>query len=161
MCSDGGDRFPGGWRQTPLPPQMWLFTLETFLQPSKDLHPFFPRAWCSSWAARNNGLQKTTVYIDSTYKDWLPSVMGLDPLPFPWHSPPPSSLFLLQVPTMNSNHRFPTQILYKPSTSSQSKLGPRWAQPIPFWCLSKSLLLYQLGPLSSFLFNIIQEVLVH
>ena len=77
--------------------------------------------------------------------------MGLDPLPLPWPSSPPSLLFVLQVLAMNSNHGVPPQILYKPSTSSQSGLAPSWAQPMPLWCLNKSLLLYQLGLVCFFL----------
>jgi len=59
----------------------------------------------------------------TSYKDKLPSVTGLDHLPLPWPSPPPSS-FLPHVSAMNSSHRFLPQILYKLSTSSQSVLAP-------------------------------------
>lgn len=70
--------------------------------------------------------------------------MGLNPTPLPkLHNLP----FI--VLAMSSHHRptpwSPTMILYKTKFSSQSGLTLSWAQPICFWCLNKSLLLYQPG----------------
>lgn len=65
---------------------------------------------------------------------------GTEVGPLPWIVlPSPPSFFT--VPAINSCHRFPPGILYKPKISSQSLLVPTWAQPIHSAGLNKSLLL--------------------
>ena len=54
---------------SPTPPNVTVHFGDLLAAQHKTYTLSFPEHGCSSWAARNNRLQKTTVYIDTTYKD--------------------------------------------------------------------------------------------
>ena len=99
-------------------PQMQLFSLDTCCgheySPAQEPCPS-PERGSSSWVVENHCLNRFTACTDG-----LPSVTGLDPLPLPWPSPPPSSF--IPEPQLHT--------LHKPSTSSRSGLASSWAQPV-------------------------------